>query len=40
MNSGHGYHQLLVPRLRAKGLDDAGGRQLLVQTPARAFAVA
>ena len=40
---GHGYHHLLVnvvPRLRAKGLDDAGVRQLLVENPARAFAFA
>jgi phosphotriesterase-related protein len=40
---GHGYHHLLVnvmPRLRAKGLDDAGIRRLLVENPARAFAFA
>ena len=38
---GYGYHHLLinvVPRLRAKGLDDAGLRRLLVENPARAFA--
>jgi phosphotriesterase-related protein len=37
---GHGYHHLLVnvvPRLRAKGVDDAGIRRLLVENPARAF---
>jgi phosphotriesterase-related protein len=40
---GHGYHHLLVnvvPRLRAKGVDDAGVRRLLVENPARAFAFA
>jgi phosphotriesterase-related protein len=40
---GHGYHHLLVnvvPRLRAKGVDDAGIRRLLVDNPARAFAFA
>jgi phosphotriesterase-related protein len=40
---GFGYHHLLVnvvPRLRAKGVDDAGLRQLLVDNPARAFAFA
>jgi len=40
---GYGYHHLLVnvvPRLRAKGVDDAGLRQLLVENPARAFAFA
>jgi len=40
---GYGYHHLLmnvVPRLRAKGVDDAGLRQLLVDNPARAFAFA
>ena len=40
---GHGYHHLLVnvvPRLRAKGVDDAGIRRLLVENPARAFAFA
>ncbi|HEV8308644.1 MAG TPA: aryldialkylphosphatase [Methylomirabilota bacterium] len=40
---GHGYHHLLVnvvPRLRAKGVDDAGLRQLLVENPACAFAFA
>ncbi|HYS17000.1 MAG TPA: aryldialkylphosphatase [Candidatus Binatia bacterium] len=40
---GYGYHHLLVnvvPRLRAKGLDDAGLRRLLVENPARAFAFA
>jgi phosphotriesterase-related protein len=40
---GHGYHHLLVnvvPRLRAKGVDDAGLRRLLVENPARAFAFA
>jgi phosphotriesterase-related protein len=38
---GYGYHHLLVnvvPRLRAKGVDDAGLRRLLVENPARAFA--
>ena len=38
---GYGYHHLLVnvvPRLRAKGLDDAGLKRLLVENPARAFA--
>lgn len=38
---GHGYHHLLVnvvPRLRAKGVDQAGLRRLLVENPARAFA--
>jgi phosphotriesterase-related protein len=38
---GYGYHHLLVnvvPRLRLKGLDDAGLRRLLVENPARAFA--
>jgi phosphotriesterase-related protein len=37
---GYGYHHLLVnvvPRLRRKGLDDAGLRQLLVDNPSRAF---
>jgi phosphotriesterase-related protein len=40
---GYGYHHLLlnvVPRLRAKGLDDAGLTRLLVDNPARAFAFA
>jgi phosphotriesterase-related protein len=40
---GHGYHHLLVnvvPRLRAKGVDDAGLRRLLVENPARAVAFA
>ena len=40
---GYGYHHLLVnvvPRLRAKGVDDAGLRRLLVDNPARAFAFA
>ena len=40
---GYGYHHLLVnvvPRLRAKGVDDAALRQLLVHNPARAFAFA
>jgi phosphotriesterase-related protein len=38
---GYGYHHLLVnvvPRLRAKGVDDAGLRRLLVENPARAVA--
>jgi phosphotriesterase-related protein len=40
---GYGYHHLLVnvvPRLRAKGVDEAGLRRLLVENPARAFAFA
>ena len=40
---GYGYHHLLVnvvPRLRAKGIDDAGLRRLVVDNPARAFAFA
>jgi phosphotriesterase-related protein len=40
---GYGYHHLLVnvvPRLRAKGVDEAGLRRLLVDNPARAFAFA
>jgi phosphotriesterase-related protein len=40
---GYGYHHLLlnvIPRLRAKGVDDAGLRRLLVDNPARAFAFA
>jgi phosphotriesterase-related protein len=40
---GYGYHHLLVnvvPRLRAKGVDDAGVRRLLVENPARAFTFA
>jgi phosphotriesterase-related protein len=40
---GYGYHHLLVnvvPRLRRKGVDDAGLRQLLVDNPRRAFAFA
>jgi phosphotriesterase-related protein len=40
---GYGYHHLLVnvaPRLRRKGVDDAGLRRLLVENPARAFAFA
>ena len=39
---GYGYHHLLVnvvPRLRAKGVDDAGLTCLLVENPARAFSV-
>jgi phosphotriesterase-related protein len=38
---GYGYHHLLVnvvPRLRAKGLDDAALTRLLVENPAHAFA--
>jgi phosphotriesterase-related protein len=38
---GYGYHHLLVnviPRLRAKGVDDADLTRLLVENPARAFA--
>jgi phosphotriesterase-related protein len=38
---GYGYHHLLVnvvPRLRMKGLDDAGLRRLLMENPTRAFA--
>jgi phosphotriesterase-related protein len=38
---GYGYHHLLVnvvPRLRAKGVDDAGLRCLLVDNPRSAFA--
>jgi phosphotriesterase-related protein len=38
---GYGYHHLLVnvvPRLRMKGVDDAGLRRLFVENPARAFA--
>lgn len=38
---GYGYHHLLVnvvPRLRRKGVDDAGLRRLLVENPRRAFA--
>jgi phosphotriesterase-related protein len=37
---GYGYHHLLVnvvPRLRRKGVDDAGLRRLLIENPARAF---
>jgi len=37
---GYGYHHLLVnvvPRLRRKGVDDAGLRQLLADNPRRAF---
>ena len=37
---GYGYHHLLlnvVPRLRMKGVDDAGLERLLVDNPARAF---
>ena len=37
---GYGYHHLLVnvvPRLRRKGVDDAGLRRLLVDNPRRAF---
>ena len=30
----------VVPRLRAKGVDDAGLTRLLVENPARAFAFA
>jgi predicted metal-dependent phosphotriesterase family hydrolase len=30
----------VVPRLRAKGMDDAGLTRLLVENPARAFAIA
>ena len=40
---GYGYHHLLVnvvPRLRRKGIDDAGLRRLLVENPARAFVFA
>ncbi len=40
---GYGYHHLLVnvvPRLRAKGIDDAGLRRLLVENPARALTFA
>ena len=40
---GYGYHHLLVnvvPRLRAKGVDDAGLRRLLVENPTRAVAFA
>jgi phosphotriesterase-related protein len=40
---GYGYCHLLVnvvPRLRAKGVDDAGLRRLLVENPARAMAFA
>ena len=40
---GYGYHHLLlnvVPRLRAKGVDDPGLRRLLVENPARAFTFA
>jgi phosphotriesterase-related protein len=40
---GYGYHHLLVnvvPRLRAKGVDDAGLRRLLVDNPTRAFSFA
>jgi phosphotriesterase-related protein len=40
---GYGYHHLLVnvmPRLRAKGVDHAGVRRLLVDNPKRAFAFA
>ncbi len=40
---GYGYHHLLVnvvPRLRAKGVDDAGLRRLLVDNPARALTFA
>jgi phosphotriesterase-related protein len=40
---GYGYHHLLVnvvPRLRLKGLDEAGLRRLLIENPARAFAFA
>ena len=40
---GYGYHHLLVnvvPRLRAKGVDDAGLERLLVENPARAFSFA
>jgi len=40
---GYGYHHLLVnvvPRLRAKGVDDLGLKRLLVENPGRAFAFA
>jgi len=40
---GYGYHHLLVnvvPRLRARGVDDAGLTRLLVDNPARAFVFA
>ena len=40
---GYGYHHLLVnvvPRLRAKGVDDAGLARLLMENPARAFTFA
>jgi len=36
---GYGYHHLLVnvvPRLRAKGVDDGGLTRLLVENPVRA----
>ena len=40
---GYGYHHLLVnvvPRLRAKGVDDGGLHRLLVDNPRRAFTFA
>jgi len=40
---GYGYHHLIVnvvPRLRRKGVDDAGLRRLLVENPRRAFVFA
>ena len=40
---GYGYHHLLVnvvPRLRMKGVDDAGLKRLLVDNPTRAFSFA
>jgi phosphotriesterase-related protein len=40
---GYGYHHLIVnvvPRLRRKGVDDAGLRRLLVDNPRRAFVFA
>jgi predicted metal-dependent phosphotriesterase family hydrolase len=39
---GYGYHLLVtvVPRLRRKGVDDAGLRRPPVDNPARAFVVA
>ena len=40
---GYGYHHLLVnvvPRLRMKGVDDAGLRRLLAENPTRAFTFA
>ncbi len=40
---GYGYHHLIVnvlPRLRRKGVDDAGLRRLLVENPRRAVVFA